>query len=86
MAPKQARTSAILRVAAICDVVVGAAIAIFGPAFVPVGDIVPGVPLLWLVGGLVAMGGVGIFVVSLALQRRHLAAAASDGTQPVRRD
>ena len=71
-APRQAPSAAaVIRAAAVMDIALGLAIAIFGESVVPMGDFMPGIRLLWLVGGVVAVGGVGALVVASALTRRQ---------------
>ncbi len=72
-----------LRVAGIFDVVLGIAMAVFGETFVPMGDVVPGFPLWWLVGGVLAAAGLGVLSFAASLQRRNTAVPSPD--EPVRR-
>jgi hypothetical protein len=76
--------AAVIRAAAMLDIVLGIAIAVFGDSVVPMGEIAPGVRLCWVVGGLLALGGVGALVIATVLDRRRRAAAPADDA-PVQR-
>jgi hypothetical protein len=65
------RPATVLRVAALFDIVGGVAVALFGNRVVPLGDIVPGLPVVAVVGGLFALFGVGTLVVAAWLDRRR---------------
>jgi hypothetical protein len=73
--PPSAAAVAAIRIAAISDIILGVLIAIFAESVVPMGDIAPGVRLWWVVGGVLAMGGVGAFLVAAALMRKRREAA-----------
>ena len=73
----------VIRAVSILDIVLGIAIVIFGDSVVPMGEIAPGVPLLWVVGGALALAGVGTLVVATQMDRRRR--AAMNGSGPVER-
>ncbi len=82
--PPPVAPAALIRAVAVLDIALGIAIAIFGESVVPMGEIAPGVPLLWIVGGLLVLSGVGALVIATALDRRRR--AAMNGAGPVTRD
>ncbi|HKU96804.1 MAG TPA: hypothetical protein VJR58_16090 [Vineibacter sp.] len=74
----------VLRIAAILDVALGVGMALLGETVAPLGDIVPGLRLWWIVGAALAMGGVTLLVYTAVLGRRR--STDTDGTDVVRRD
>jgi hypothetical protein len=64
-------TRAVLRLAALFDIALGAAVAVLGPRFEPtLGEpVVGGLSAAGLVGLVVALGGVAVFLVSFRLPR-----------------
>lgn len=75
----------IIRAVASLDIALGLAAALFGSSLAALPDIVPGLPAWWLVGGVLALGGVAMLVFAASLDRKRLPAAPT-GDDPVRRD
>ena len=82
--PPPVAPATVIRGVAVIDIALGVAIAVFGESVVPMGEIAKGVPLLWVVGGLLALSGVGALVIASVLDRRRR--AATDDAGPVTRD
>jgi len=83
-APSPLKPAVVIRSAAVVDMLLGVTIALFAESIVPLGDLIPGFKLWWLVGGLVVIGGAGAFMVSKALERRGPVKELRDD-DPVRR-
>lgn len=75
---------AVLRFAAIIDVALGVGMALVGETVAPLGDVVPGLRLWWIVGAALAMGGVALLLYTVMLDRRR--STDTGGTDVVRRD
>ncbi len=73
----------VLRFAAVIDIVLGIGMALVGETVVPLGDIVPGVRLWWVVGAALALSGVGLLFFTLVQGRRPDPNAGD--SSPVRR-
>ncbi|TWT09985.1 hypothetical protein [Reyranella sp. CPCC 100927] len=74
----------VLRLAAVIDMALGIGMALAGEAVAPLGDIVPGIRLWWVVGAALALSGVGLLVYTVALDRRRT--TDTSGSDVVRRD
>jgi hypothetical protein len=86
MAATPLRTpGAIIRAVGVVDCGLGIAMAVFGEMVVPLGDLAPGVRTWWLIGGLLALGGLGIIAAGTALDRRQRPAPPAADDTPVRR-
>ena len=73
----------VLRIAAVIDMALGIGMALVGEAVAPLGDIIPGVRLWWVVGAALALSGVGLLLYTVILGRRQ--DADTGGSDPVRR-
>jgi hypothetical protein len=73
----------VLRAVAASDIALGVLAALAGESVLPLGEIVPGVRLWWIVGAVLAIGGVGILLHTVTLDRRRRDNAG--GTDPVQR-
>ncbi|HJQ61019.1 MAG TPA: hypothetical protein VJ890_29210 [Vineibacter sp.] len=79
------RPATIFRVVASLDIALGLAAALFGSSLASLPDIVPGLSAWWLVGGVLALGGVAMLVFAASLDRKRPSASPA-GDDPVRRE
>lgn len=82
--PPNRGAAAVLRFAAIIDVALGVGMALVGETVAPLGDVVLGLRLWWIVGAALAMGGVALLLYTVMLDRRR--STDTGGTDVVRRD
>ncbi|HEX2888433.1 hypothetical protein [Vineibacter terrae] len=81
---RRSRTTAtILRAAGIGDIALGVLAALAGESIVPLGEVAPGLRLWWIVGAVLAAGGIGIVLCARMLDRRRSDSGGSSG--PVQR-
>jgi hypothetical protein len=69
-APSPPKPAAVIGAVAVFDIVLGIAMALFGEMVVPLGVLMSGFPLWWLIGGLLVLSGVGALAMSMVLARR----------------